>query len=66
LVALVVLSGAFRSSVIVEYFRNRGVGTMCTSAGQGEGSPVSFYERYGFKRTGDSPGTEILLRLEIS
>ncbi|MEJ7568688.1 MAG: hypothetical protein WKF41_10525 [Gaiellaceae bacterium] len=39
---------------------------MWTSAVQGEGSPATFYERYGFKRTGDSHGNEILLRLEIS
>ena len=37
-----------------------------TSAGQGKGSPVTFYERYGFERTGDLHGDEILLRLEIS
>ncbi len=52
--------------LIVEYFRNRGVGTMWTSAGQGEGSPVTFYERYGFERTGDLHGNETLLRLAIS
>jgi hypothetical protein len=39
---------------------------MWTSAEQGEGSPVTFYERYGLKRTGDFHGNEILLRLEIS
>jgi len=39
---------------------------MWTSAVQGESSPATFYERYGFKRTGDSHGNEILLRLEIS
>jgi hypothetical protein len=44
----------------------RGVGTMWTSTGQGEGSPVTFYERYGFERTGDFHGNETLLRLEIS
>lgn len=58
--------GTATLDLIVEYFRNRGVGTMWTSAGQGEGSPVTFYERYGFKRTGDFHGNEILLRLEIA
>jgi len=58
--------GTATLDLIVEYFRNRGVGTMWTSSGQGQGSPVTFYERYGFKRTGDSHGNEILLRLEIS
>jgi len=58
--------GTATLDLIVEYFRNRKVRTMWTSAGQGEGSPVAFYERYGFKRTGDLHGDEILLRLEIS
>jgi diamine N-acetyltransferase len=58
--------GTATLDLIVEYFRSRGVGTMWTSAGQGEGSPVAFYERYGFERTGDLHGDEILLRLEIA
>jgi diamine N-acetyltransferase len=57
--------GTATLDLIVEYFRNRGVGAMWTSAGQGEGSPVTFYERYGFKRTGALHGNEVLLRLEI-
>jgi hypothetical protein len=39
---------------------------MWTSVAQGEGSPVTFYECYGFKRTGDFHGYEVLLQLEIS
>ncbi len=39
---------------------------MSTSAGQGEGSPIAFYERYGFERTGELHGNEVMLRLEIS
>jgi diamine N-acetyltransferase len=58
--------GSATLDLIVEYFRNRGAGAMWTSVGDGEGSPVTFYERYGFKRTGDFHGDEILLRLEIS
>jgi diamine N-acetyltransferase len=58
--------GTATLDLIVEYFRSRGVGTMWTSAGQGEGSPVTFYERYGFERSGDLHGDETLLRLEIS
>ena len=58
--------GTATLDLIVEYFRNREVRTMWTSAEQGEGSPVAFYERYGFKRAGDLHGDEILLRLEIS
>ena len=58
--------GTATLDLIVEYFRNRGVNVMWTSAGQGNGSPITFYERYGVKRTGDSHGNEILLQLEIS
>jgi len=53
--------------LIVEYFRGRpGVEAMTTSAVPGEGSPVTFYERYGFVRTGALHGDEIELRLELS
>jgi diamine N-acetyltransferase len=61
--------GTATLDAIVEYFRTRPgppVDVMWTSAGQGEGSPVTFYERYGFERTGDLVfDDEILLRLEI-
>lgn len=57
--------GTATLDLIVEYFRSRGVGAMWTSTGQGEGSPVTFYERYGFERTGELHGDEIMLRLEI-
>ena len=48
------------------FFRERGVREMSTSAGEGEGSPIGFYERYGFERTGDLHAGEVMLRLEIS
>jgi diamine N-acetyltransferase len=52
--------------LLVDYFRGRGVDAMWTSAVPGNGSPLAFYERYGFERTGDLHGDEILLRLAIS
>ena len=54
--------------LIVEYFRGRpGVEVLSTSAGQGDGSPIAFYERYGFERTGDIVfNNEVLLRLRLS
>ena len=58
--------GSGTLDLIVDYFRSRGVGAMWTSAGQGEGSPIGFYERYGFERTGELHGDEVMLRLEIS
>jgi diamine N-acetyltransferase len=57
--------GTATLDLIVEFFRARGVREMTTSAGQGEGSPIAFYERYGFTRTGELHGNEIMLRLEI-
>jgi diamine N-acetyltransferase len=58
--------GTATLDLIVDYFRGQGRTSMLTSAGQGEGSPVTFYERYGFVRTGALHGDEIELRLELS
>jgi diamine N-acetyltransferase len=58
--------GTATLDLVVAYFRDRGVGEMFTSAGQGEGSPIPFYERYGFVRTGEEHEGEVMLRLEIS
>jgi GNAT superfamily N-acetyltransferase len=60
--------GAAALDLVVEYFRGRpGVEVMWTSCGEGEGSPLGFYERYGFEQTGDRVfDNEILLRLELA
>ncbi len=59
--------GTAALDLVVEYFRGRpGVEAMWTSAGQGDGSPIPFYERYGFARTGALVfDDEVLLRLEL-
>lgn len=59
--------GTATLDLIVEYFRGRaGVEVLSTSAGQGPGSPIPFYERYGFERTGDIVfDDEVLLRLRL-
>jgi diamine N-acetyltransferase len=59
--------GTAALDLIVEYFRSRpGVRVLSTSAGQGEGSPIGFYERYGFEQTGDIVfNNEVLLRLSL-
>jgi diamine N-acetyltransferase len=49
--------------LVVEEFRGRDV--LTTSAGQGEGSPIAFYERYGFERTGEVDHGEVVLRLRL-
>ena len=58
--------GTATLDLIVERFRSGGAVAMSTSAGQGEGSPIAFYERYGFEPTGELHGNEVMLRLEIS
>jgi diamine N-acetyltransferase len=59
--------GTATLDLIVEYFKSRpGVDVIWTSAGQGDGSPIPFYERYGFKPTGEIAfDDEVLLRLAI-
>ena len=58
--------GTATLDLIVEYFRGRpGVEVLNTSARQGDGSPIAFYERYGFERTGEVRDDEVLLRLKL-
>jgi diamine N-acetyltransferase len=58
--------GTATLDLIVDYFRRRGATAMTTSAGLGEGSPIGFYERYGFEQTGELHGNEVMLRLQIA
>ena len=58
--------GTATLDLIVEYFRGRpGVDVLHTSAGQGDGSPLTFYEQYGFERTGEVRFDEVMLRLKL-
>lgn len=59
--------GTAALDLVADYFRARpGVEVMWTSAGEGAGSPIPFYERYGFVRTGDIVfDGEVLLRLDL-
>jgi GNAT superfamily N-acetyltransferase len=59
--------GTAALDLVADYFRARpGVEVMWTSSGEGEGSPLPFYERYGFVRTGDIVfDGEVLLRLDL-
>jgi len=60
--------GTATLDLIVAYFRGRpGVEVLTTSAGQGDGSPIPFYERYGFERTGEVVfDNEVKLRLKLT
>ena len=59
--------GSAALDLVAAYFRDRGVAEMWTSAGQSEGGPIPFYERYGFERSGDVVfDNEVLLRLDLT
>jgi diamine N-acetyltransferase len=52
---------------VVGYLRTRpGADVLWTSAGQGDGTPQPFYERYGFVPTGDTMDDEVVLRLDLT
>ena len=59
--------GTATLDLIADYFRRRPeVEIMRTSCGQGEGSPLGFYERYGFEQTGEIVfDNEILLHYKL-
>jgi diamine N-acetyltransferase len=58
--------GTAALDLVVRYFLDRpGVDSITTSASEGEGSPIPFYERYGFERTGEMDDQEVALRLDL-
>lgn len=59
--------GTAALDLVADYFRGRpGVEVLSTSAGQGPGSPIPFYERYGFRQTGEIVfDNEVLLQLPL-
>src|SRR5256885_6160123 len=59
--------GTATLDLIADYFRRRpDVEIMRTSCGQGDGSPLEFYERYGFEQTGEIVfDDEILLQYKL-
>ena len=58
--------GTAALDALVEYVRGRpGAEALLTSAGQGEGSPQPFYERYGFVPSGQIHEGEVVLRLPL-
>ena len=48
--------GTAALDLVADHFRSRGVDTMWTSTTEGEDSPITFYERYGFVRQGQARG----------
>lgn len=59
--------GTAAVDLVVEHFRGRpGADALSTSAREGKGSPLPFYERYGFERTGRMHGDDVLLHLRLT
>ena len=59
--------GTAALDALVAYLRGRpNADALLTSAGQGEGSPQPFYERYGFVPTGEIHEDEVVLRLDLT
>ena len=59
--------GTATLDAVVAYLSGRpGAEALMTSAGQGEGSPQPFYERYGFVPTGEIHEGEVVLRLDLA
>lgn len=58
--------GTAALDLVVAYFRGRpGAEVLTTSARQGDGSPIAFYERYGFERTGEVVDGDVRLALRL-
>ena len=58
--------GTATLDAVVAYVRTRpGAAILWVSAGQGEGSPQPFYERYGFVATDRIVEDEVVLRLDL-
>jgi len=59
--------GTAAIDAVVDYLRTRpGADVLWVSAGQGDGTPQPFYERYGFVPTGEVMDDEVVLRLDLT
>jgi len=59
--------GTAAIDAVVAYLRTRpGADVLWVSAGQGDGTPQPFYERYGFVPTGEVMDDEVVLRLDLT
>lgn len=51
--------------LIVGLVRSEGATELLTSYQPGDGSPWPFYEKFGFRPTGEVDGTEVLIALDL-
>jgi diamine N-acetyltransferase len=59
--------GTAALDAVVAYVRDRpGADALYVSAGQGDGTPQPFYERYGFVPTGRIVEDEVVLKLDLA
>jgi diamine N-acetyltransferase len=58
--------GQTLDAVVAELRTDRGADVLFTTASPGDGSPIPFYEHYGFVRTGQIFDDEVVLRLDLS
>jgi diamine N-acetyltransferase len=58
--------GTAALDALVAYLRDRpGADRLWVTCGEGEGSPRAFYERYGFRTTGEHKWGELVLVLDL-
>jgi diamine N-acetyltransferase len=58
--------GAAALTHVIDYVRDRpGATVFLTSCGLGDGSPLGFYEKQGFRSTGVMHANELVLELEL-
>jgi diamine N-acetyltransferase len=53
-------------ALVIEHVRSLGAGELLTSTVPGEGSPRPFYEKQGFRFTGEVDDGEDVLRLDLN
>jgi diamine N-acetyltransferase len=59
--------GTATIDAVVAYLATRpGAEVLYTSCSQGDGTPQPFYERYGFRPTGEVKWGEVVLRLDLT
>jgi diamine N-acetyltransferase len=51
--------------IILDHVKQQGASVLGVSCGEGEGSPIGFYQKLGFTLTGEKSGDEIVLEMKL-